>query len=97
MSRPIPRPRGCSEAGHVGYGPLTADRVAPVAAASQPSSHRVSAPVLEVLANDHCRTDAQVERTLPLPSENARSYHPVQVDATRCGVVVFRNTHTHIG
>ena len=61
-----------------------ADRVAPMATALQPSSHRVSAPALEVLANDHCRTDAQAERTLPLPSENA----------TRCGVAVSRNTQT---
>ena len=58
-----------------------AGRVAPVAAAFQPSLRRVSAPALVVLANDHCRADAQVERTLPLPSKNARGYYPVQADA----------------
>ena len=51
-------------------------------------------------ANDHCRVDAQVQRTLPLPSENARGYHPVQVDATRCGwwcpaMHTHARTHTH--
>ena len=66
-----------------------------MAAAFQSSSHRVSAPALAVLANDNCRADAQMERTLSLPLENALGYHPVQVDATQCGGVVSRNTHAH--
>ena len=92
MSGPIPRPRGCSETGHINYEPLT-------------RWHRWRLPSsLPHIVFQHLRWKSLRTVTAgpmfrwgapSFPSENARVYDPVQFDAAQCGVVVSRNTRTH--